>query len=139
MHLRLFPKAEKNWGKKDIGDKWKAIISLRKVVTSAIEIQREKKIIGSSLEASTELKVSEKINKYLNNVNLNDLLIVSSAKIVNKLSGETFTLEDVKDIHVKIKKADGEKSERCWVISPDVKNNQNLCNRCKKVVQNEQD
>ena len=139
VHLRLFPKAEKNWGKKDIGDKWKAIISLRKVVTSAIEIQREKKIIGSSLEASTELKVSEKINKYLNNVNLNDLLIVSSAKIVNKLSGETFTLEDVKDIHVKIKKADGEKCERCWVISPDVKNNQNLCNRCKKVVQNEQD
>ena len=79
------------------------------------------------------------INKYLNNINLNDLLIVSSAKIVNKLSGETFTLEDVKDIHVKIKKADGEKCERCWVISPDVKNNQNLCNRCKKVVQNEQD
>ena len=82
IHLRTFPKADEKWGDKNFGEKWKEIINIRKVVTSAIEIEREKKIIGSSLEASTELTVSKKIKNYLNNINLNDLFIVSSTKIV---------------------------------------------------------
>ena len=137
IHLRTFPKANEKWGDKNFGDKWKEIINIRKVVTSAIEIEREKKIIGSSLEASTELTVSKKIKNYLNNINLNDLFIVSSAKIVNKLSGDAFSLDGINGTKVKIKKADGLKCERCWIISKEVKNNKNLCNRCQSVVENE--
>ena len=134
IHLRTFPKADEKWGDKSFGEKWKEIINVRKVVTSAIEIEREKKIIGSSLEASTELTVSKKIKNYLNNINLNDLFIVSSAEIVDKLSDDAFSLDGINDIKVKIKKADGLKCERCWVISKEV-NNKNLCNRCQSVVE----
>ena len=66
IHLRMFPKTDKKWGDKDLGVKWKEIINIRKVVTSAIEIKREKKIIGSSLEASTDLSAPQKIKNYLN-------------------------------------------------------------------------
>ena len=80
--------------------------NVRKVVTSAIEIEREKKKIGSSLEASTELTVSKKIKNYLNNINLNDLFIVSSAEVLYKLSYDAFSLDGINDIKLKIKKAD---------------------------------
>ena len=102
----------------------------------SIEIEREKKIIGSSLEASTELTVPKKIKNYLNDINLNDLFIVSSAKILDKLSGKTFSLDSINDIEVKVKKSNGSKCERCWVISKEV-NNQNLCHRCQSVIKNE--
>ena len=136
IHLRTFPKTEKEWSDKNLGSKWKEIINIRKVVTSAIEIKREKKIIGSSLEASAELTVSKEIKNYLNEINLNDLFIVSSAKIVDKLSGDTFSLAGINDTNVKVKKSDGLKCERCWVISKEV-NNKNLCKRCKSVIGNE--
>ena len=136
IHLRTFPKPDKKWSDKNLGLKWKEIINIRKVVTSAIEIEREKKIIGSSLEASTELTVSKKIKNYLNDINLNDLFIVSSAKIVDKLPGDTFSLAGINDTKVKVKKSDGLKCERCWIISKEV-NNKNLCKRCRSVIGNE--
>ena len=87
------------------------------------------------MEASVELKVSKKIKDYINNVNLNDLFIVSSAKIVDKLSEDIFSLDDINDVKVSIRKAEGSKCERCWVINKDVETNkQNLCNRCKGVI-----
>ena len=135
IHLRKFPKADKKWSDKKFGEKWKEIINIRKVVTSAIEIEREKKIIGSSLEASAELTVSKKKQDYFNNINLNDLFIVSSAKIVDKLSGDTFPLDGINDTTVQIKKAKGSKCERCWIIAHEVKaSKQHLCNRCNGVI-----
>ena len=56
-------------------------------------------------------------------MNLNDLFIVSSAKIVDKLSGDIFSLDGINDIKVSIKKAEGSKCERCWIISKEVNNN----------------
>ena len=79
-----------------------------------------------------------KLNQdYLNDINLNDLFIVSSAKIVDKLSGDTFSLDGINNTKVKVKKSDGSKCERCWVISKEVNNNKNLCNRCHRVIRNE--
>ena len=130
----MFPKPDKKWADINFGEKWKEIINIRKVVTSAIEIKREKKIIGSSLEASVELSASNKMKDYINDMNLNDLFIVSSAKIVDKLSGDIFSLDGINDIKVSIKKAEGSKCERCWIISKEVNNNKNLCNRCNGVV-----
>ena len=133
VHLRNFPKIENTWKDNNLLEKWKNIINVRKVVNSAIEIQREKKLVGSSLEASVEVLVSKKIKNYLINMNLNDLFIVSEAKIVDKLSGEEFSLDGINDISVNIKKAEGKKCERCWVISKDVIKDTNLCNRCNDV------
>ena len=134
IHLRTFPKADEKWGDKDFGEKWKEIINIRKVVTSAIEIKREKKIIGSSLETSAELLVPEKIKNYLNSLNLNDLFIVSSTKIVDKIAEDSFSLEGINNIKVRVKKAEGLKCERCWIISKEVNNKENLCNRCHSVI-----
>ena len=135
VHLRDFPKPDSKWGNNILAKKWDLVLSVRKVVTSAIEIKREKKIIGSSLEALVELKVSRKIKDYINNINLNDLFIVSSAKIVDKLSEDIFSLDEINDVKVSIRKAEGSKCERCWVIDKEVETNkQNLCNRCNGVI-----
>ena len=135
IHFREFPKPGKKWKNTNLSKKWNKIIDLRKVVTSAIEIEREKKILGSSLEANVEFSVSKKFNNFLTGIPLNEIFIVSSCKSVDKLSGETFNFPEYKDIIVKVKKAIGSKCERCWVILPEVeKNNKNLCNRCSAVV-----
>ena len=104
-------------------------------MTSAIELKREKKIIGSSLEAEIELLVPVKIKNYLKNENLNDIFIVSSTNLVNKLSKDYFSLDDVKNVKVSVNKAKGAKCERCWAIAKAVETNkENLCNRCLKVI-----
>ena len=136
IHLQEFPKTDNNWKNSNIKEKWKEIINVRKVVTSAIEIQREKKVIGSSLEASVELKVPVKTKNLFIDIDLNDLFIVSSVEIVEKLSGNFFNLEGIKEVGVKIKKAEGIKCERCWVISNEANNDQKLCGRCQKVIKN---
>ena len=79
----------------------------------------------------------KKIKNYLNDINLSDLFIVSSAKIVDELSGNTFSLDGIDYTKVKVKKSDGSKCERCWVISKEVDSDKNLCKRCKSVIKNE--
>ena len=135
VHLRDFPKPNNKWKDNSINKKFKEIIEIRKVVTSAIELKREKKIIGSSLEAEIELLVPVKIKNYLKNENLNDIFIVSSTNLVNKLSKDYFSLDDVKNVKVSVNKAKGAKCERCWAIAKAVETNkENLCNRCLKVI-----
>ena len=133
VHLRNFPKPSNKWNNRILKEKFKSIINIRKVVTSAIEIKREKKILGSSLEASVELLISKE-TKNLENQDLNDLFIVSSTKLVNKISNDAFHLEEFNNIKVNIYKAEGSKCERCWVIAKEVSNNKKLCNRCSNVI-----
>ena len=133
VHLRNFPKVNDEWNNKILKEKFENIIDIRKVVTSAIEIKREKKFLGSSLEASVELLISKK-TKNLDNQDLNDLFIVSSTKLVDKISKDAFFLKDFKDIKVNVCKAEGLKCERCWVIAKEVNNNKKLCNRCSSVI-----
>ena len=67
-----------------------------------------------------------------------DLFIVSSAKIVDKLPEKAFSLDGIKHTAVNIKKANGSKCERCWVLSKEVViNKNNLCNRCQNVTKSE--
>ena len=143
VHLRTYPKPDKKWGDKYIGEKWKEILKIRKEVTGHIEVEREEKNIGSSLDASVEIRVSKKSKDYLEDVNLNDLFIVSSAKIVDKFTPiqarnhvieESYREFEGSLAQVSVWPAIGSKCERCWVISREVNDKQkNLCNRCHGV------
>ena len=51
VHLEQFPDVPSEWRNPDLDRKWKKIKDVRRVVTGALEIERAKKTIGSSLEA----------------------------------------------------------------------------------------
>lgn len=94
--------------------KWAAIRQLREQVTEAIEPLRRDKIVGSSLEAEAtvpELLASPE--------ELAELFIVSSVK-----AGEAVTVE----------KTGNHKCGRCWRYMPEVKEDGDLDERCRRVL-----
>ena len=61
--------------------------------------------------------------------------ITSFARIYEKNSlSQGFSLDEIKDILVDVKKASGEKCKRCWKISKEVSNNSDICIRCNEVL-----
>ena len=125
VHLHLFPTMKDAWCDDALAAKWTKIREVRKVVTGALEIERREKRIGSSLESSPEIYISN--DNYLtlfdgmSDGDFSDIFITSQA--VLKL-GETiddgFTLPDVKGVSVLHKMAVGNKCMRSWKILPDV-------------------
>jgi isoleucyl-tRNA synthetase len=94
--------------------KWTRLRELRAQVTEAIEPLRREKIIGSSLEA--EVTVPELL---ASPEELAELFIVSSVKL-----GEAVAVE----------KTDNHKCGRCWRYMPEVKEDGDLDDRCRDVL-----
>jgi isoleucyl-tRNA synthetase len=94
--------------------KWEKLRELRAQVTETIEPLRRDKIIGSSLEA--EVTVPELL---ASPQELAELFIVSSVKL-----GEAVAVE----------KTDNHKCGRCWRYMPEVKEDGDLDDRCRDVL-----
>ena len=60
VHLQQFPKTPDGWLDAGVAAKWEAVFRVRKFVTEALEVERREKRIGSSLEASVDVKVGGK-------------------------------------------------------------------------------
>ncbi len=109
--------------------------SLRKIVTSALELKRNEKLIGSSLQAKVILYLSKDTKAIIKDLDLAEMFIVSSVEIqdISNKSKESINFED-EEIYLEIKIADGKKCERCWTVLQEVSlNKNNLCNRCEDV------
>ena len=111
---------------------------IRKCVTAALELKRNEKLIGSSLQAKVTLYISLESQKILEKINLAEMCIVSQIEIKDIADKSTDAINfDEENIFVSISLASGEKCERCWTILPEVKSNpRKLCERCDTVWQN---
>ncbi len=104
---------------------WDEIHELRDDVKKSLETFIKDKTIKSSLEAKVTLAASGDKLAFLKKAEneLATAFIVSEVKIV----------ENSSELEIKIEKAEGEKCERCWVISKTVGENSEhptLCSRC---------
>ena len=108
---------------------------VRKSVTSALELKRNEKLIGSSLQAKVILYLPQNTIKTIEKLDLAEMCIVSNVKIQDILNKSENSINfDDENIYVEIKLADGEKCERCWTVLEEVSSNKNnLCNRCEDV------
>src|SRR5204862_6783146 len=52
VHLRLYPAIPNAWLDEALGEKWKTVRVLRRVVTGALELERAERRIGTSLQAA---------------------------------------------------------------------------------------
>jgi isoleucyl-tRNA synthetase len=108
---------------------------VRKSVTAALEIKRNEKLIGSSLQAKAIIYIPSDIQELLSSLDLAEMCIVSEIEIrdINKKTSSAMNFEE-EDIFVDISLAEGDKCQRCWTILPEVKDNQDhLCKRCDNV------
>ncbi|MGH6729772.1 MAG: class I tRNA ligase family protein, partial [Sphingomicrobium sp.] len=92
---------------------WSQLRALRTQVTEAIEPLRRDKVVGSSLEAEVTLPEWDLSD------DLAELFIVSSVR-----NGDALAVAKTKK----------HKCGRCWRHLPEVKSDDQLCNRCEQVV-----
>ncbi len=123
VHLMQFAKPPAEWVDADLAAKWQKIRDVRRVITGALEIERQvKKTIGSSLEAAPEIHVSDAdALKVLKGLDIAEMAITSDATLVEGDGpADAFRLDDVKGVAVVFKPAQGRKCARSWKITPEV-------------------
>ncbi len=111
VHLTEFPEVETI--KFDGAEKWKRLLEVRGSVTKALEVAREEKLIGASLQAAVQLKANDGLYRLLKEyeTQLPTLFIVSEVVLENHSEAE---------LAVHVYKAAGVKCERCWKIRQDI-------------------
>jgi isoleucyl-tRNA synthetase len=122
VHLTLFPAGFDEFRNDALAAKWETIRDVRRVVTGALELERAAKNIGSSLEASPLVYVSDtNIFNTLFDIDLAEVCITSNAMATNDdAPASAFTLPDVPGVAVVVEKAVGTKCARSWKILPTV-------------------
>ncbi|MBF0202723.1 MAG: isoleucine--tRNA ligase [Desulfamplus sp.] len=122
VHLALRPVAEPAWQDDLLAAKWEKIIAVRSEVTKALEEARVAKAIGHSLDASIGIYVDDAdVKEILSSFgkDLRDVFIVSDASLLSEQVENAFTSKelsnkDIKALQVTVRKAQGEKCDRCW-------------------------
>ncbi|MDD9921862.1 MAG: isoleucine--tRNA ligase [Boseongicola sp.] len=138
VHLQDIPETPASWRNDDLAAKWSGIRRVRRVVTAALEIQRQEKVIGASLEAAPQVYVADgDIVKSLATVPFEDICITSAISVTTgEAPSAAFTMDEIEGIGVVFAKADGEKCQRCWKILPDVGSHAHAgtCERCNEAL-----
>jgi len=150
VHLQDFPETPDAWRNEALAAKWTGIRRVRRVVTGALELQRQNKVIGASLEAAPLVIVGTEANKAaVDSVAFADLCITSDIEVVvgevldagshggpYVQDGSYFFMQDLPGIWVQFHKAEGEKCQRCWKILPDVDRHAHagVCARCDEAL-----
>ena len=122
VHLHTFEARDKNWHNLELAQKWEKIRIVRKVIVAALEIERQEKRIGSSLEAAPEIFISDpETSRAVGDVDLAEIAITSQSCVKTEPIPKTaFRLSDVAHIGVVPKIAKGRRCARSWKILPDV-------------------
>ena len=138
VHLRLYPIIPAAWLDAALGEKWKTVRALRRVVTGALELERAEKRIGSSLQASPHVHVAPEYLKAFEGLDLSEICITSGGALVEgEAPAGAFTLPDVAGVAVVPSLAQGTKCARCWQVLEEVGKSTAhplLCLRCEDAV-----
>jgi isoleucyl-tRNA synthetase len=122
VHLLTFPEHLQASRDEALAKKWEVIREVRRVVTGALELARAAKKIGSSLEASPIVYVSDRqLLATLFDVDLAEVCITSNYE-VQEGDGpqDAFRLDQVGSVAVVVEEAVGTKCARSWKILPTV-------------------
>ncbi|MDR1438262.1 MAG: isoleucine--tRNA ligase [Puniceicoccales bacterium] len=133
-HLLDWPNAEHFQGNESVAADVDRLLAVRSTVYRQLEIMRQKKIIGKSLEARVRIRLGNgtgEVEKLLRRYgdDLAELFIVSQVSL--ETGGDD-------EISVEVEKAQGKRCDRCWRwVTDGAEVNQNhLCPRCVAVIAN---
>ncbi len=138
VHLVDIPDTPADWFNGALARKWAAVRRVRSVVTGALEIQRQQKVIGSSLEAAPVVHVENpEIMQAVKSVDFDDVCITSDIELKSDpIPQEAFRLPEVEGVGVVFRVSEGTKCLRCWKILPDVGTHTQpgVCARCNEAL-----
>jgi isoleucyl-tRNA synthetase len=135
VHMENFPKPEEltaGFGppQRAIAEDWEGLLETRDTVLKALDDMRERKVIGSSLDAAVFLEAGGPVYDLLER-RASDLpawFIVSQVELLKSPE---------KGVRVRVDRARGDKCERCWKYTTDVGSNSEfptVCAACASVL-----
>ena len=139
VHVAMFPAAPDILGSNVVeqdetqGKDWTTLRSVRDEVLKALEEARNSKLIGTGLEAQVHLTAPDTLYALLRRyeAQLRYLFIISAVTLTEGTDNGTGSVK------VEVKKADGQKCERCWNYSIHVGEDATyptVCERCSAVL-----
>ena len=144
VHLASFPTTDKSLVDPDVESRWDILMELKGEVNLALETARREKVIGHSLDATVGFMApeGELITLIKENQDaLPELFIVSAVDCVTKdfenSYGFIYNSETLDGLKVGVRKAAGNKCERCWKYSTSVgelEDHPTICGRCRNIV-----
>ncbi|MFA5353296.1 MAG: isoleucine--tRNA ligase [Thermodesulfovibrionales bacterium] len=137
VFLSPFPQVREEFLDEELEERWQRLIAIRNEANKALEIKRQEKFIGNSLEARLVFHLSGELKLLLKAYEdfLPALFIVSGVELRD-------AVQDIPDAHrsaeleglaVTVEKAGGQKCERCWNWSDKVgsfADHPQICERC---------
>ncbi|MBI2337399.1 MAG: isoleucine--tRNA ligase [Deltaproteobacteria bacterium] len=140
IFLENLPSADDSLKDLALEEVFAKLINIRAEVMKALEIARQEKTIGHSLEAQVRLTADDERLKFLRKYEsiLGQIFIVSQVILVYELPDPSYTSTEIAELKIKVTIAEGEKCLRCWVRSTTLgKSTQHpqLCSRCVKAIE----
>lgn len=142
VHLALFPELETEADRDEtLENAWKTLLTVRADVTRALEAARAEKRIGHPLDARVELAVPQDMIPLFREYesDLRSIFIVSQVRVFPEDHALESAVEstEIKGLQVRVRRAEGEKCQRCWVFDPEVGHSSDypeLCPRCRRTI-----
>ncbi|MFO1519458.1 MAG: isoleucine--tRNA ligase [bacterium] len=139
LFLSELLRPEAQWLDEPLEKRIDQVRQVREEVLKALEIARQGKVIGSSLEAQVRVTAEDELMKLLKEYEKEwpTILIVSQVVVAFEVEKPTYESPVVEGLRVQILPAEGKKCERCWNYTITVGRNEKhplLCERCSKVV-----
>ncbi|MFC1631588.1 isoleucine--tRNA ligase [Candidatus Omnitrophota bacterium] len=141
--LQSWPQVNRRWINPKLDQRFTELISIRNAVLKAIENEREKGRIKSSLEAKVSLFITKaQLSQFLeaNKDLLPELFIVSSVLMRQNatMPEDAFVHPENQYLGIKVERIDFPKCQRCWnyraAVGKDAQHPQ-LCQRCVEVIE----
>ncbi len=131
VQLLDMPKPNPAYADAKLEEKWEQLLTVREGISKELELARQNKVIGHSLDAAVELYPIDEQYDVLKTVedDLANICIVSQFVLQPSQHQEEMT--------VVVAAAKGEKCQRCWIYSETVGQDEahdGLCSRCTTVV-----
>ncbi len=138
VHLAGFPRFEASLVDPELEARYEKILKVRADVSKALELARNEKRIGHSLEARVRIAAPAEIKDLLQTYEkeLATLFIVSQVELADALP-DGVAGEYVPGLAVAVAPAAGEKCERCWTYATSVGQwdaHPSVCHRCREAL-----
>ncbi|MFO7989713.1 MAG: isoleucine--tRNA ligase [Thermodesulfobacteriota bacterium] len=136
VHMETMAVADPQWQDKDLAGKWTRILALRSEVTKALEAARKDKLIGHPLDAAVAIRLPDtELAGFVRDLDLplSDIFIVSEAGLTDTPDTGAYQSKEIPGLEIAVKKAAGEKCERCWRFSSAIGQDTRFptaCDRC---------
>jgi isoleucyl-tRNA synthetase len=141
VHLTTFDEAPGGRLDAQLAERWERLRELRREVAKALEVARQARMIGQSLDAHVELYVPDTwrdlVAAYADT--LDTLCIVSKVSIASGTPpAAAVASEAIPGLSLVVQRAPGSKCERCWRYQEDVGSSAEhptVCGRCAACLQ----